>query len=93
MLRPGGYTISEFFDGGKRERDTITCGHHNGVVVVEPGQVDPKELYFCHQCAKYICIQCADEMMKTLQCTTFERRLEIMEKRDRSLRRLLGDYR
>jgi hypothetical protein len=71
--------------GGASAMGTFTCGHGNEVVVVRPGQ-DPSELGgFCRMCMKHLCATCAAKG----KCVPFEKKMEMMERRDR-LRRACG---
>lgn len=81
MRRPGGYLIVSG-PGGTTEADTVTCSHCGKVVVVKVKQ-DPSEMGgFCRLCMKHLCGPCADKG----GCDPFEKKMERMEARDRSLR-------
>jgi hypothetical protein len=81
MRRPGGYALWVDPDAPTKERDTFTCAHCNGVVVVHP-RPKPPPGGFCRMCMKSICDGCCD----VGSCTPFERKLDAMERRDRLLR-------
>lgn len=66
------------------ERDTFTCAHCNGIVIVEPAKPPEAMGGFCRMCMKCICPAC--DAVGT--CTPFERKLEEVEKADRSRRNL-----
>jgi len=81
------------------ERDTITCGHCQRVIVVKPGTASTVYLIFnrarwqweeeagafCRVCMSPICLPCCDAG----RCTPWERKLEASEAKDR-LRRSVG---
>lgn len=86
MLKPQGFVSVIGYD--VLERDTITCGHCNQIVMVKPGSATtvyyipqlvgpPKEEpgAGCYTCGKPICLTCYDEG----RCTPLERRIEQME--------------
>ena len=82
MRRPGGYAYSFSPDGAHQEVDTFTCFHCNRVVHVKP-KCSPDELGgMCRLCMKMICPACVD----LGSCDPFEKKLERIEARDRSLR-------
>jgi hypothetical protein len=84
VRRPQGYAVWDDPDRGKTERDTFTCRHCNKVVFVKPKE-DPSSLGgFCRMCAGHVCARCAGG-----SCTPFEKKLEMIEARDR-FRRSLG---
>ena len=81
MRNPGGYAY--VFDelGTQKECDTFTCHHCNRVVHVKP-KMDPTDLGgMCKLCMKMICPKCVG-----FGCTPFEKKLDIMEARDRARR-------
>lgn len=81
MRKPGGYAFIFDPDGIRQEADTFTCAHCNSVVHVKP-KCNPDDLGgMCRLCMKMVCPKCVD-----LGCSPFEKKLEIMEKRDQALR-------
>lgn len=81
MRRPGGYAYLFNEIGAVKEWDTFTCCHCNTVVRVKP-KCDPADLGGqCRLCDKPVCPRCVGK-----GCTPFEKRLEIVEARDRALR-------
>lgn len=81
MLRPGGYAFTFGPNGVQDELDTFTCAHCNRVVHVKP-KCDPDDLGGnCRLCMKMVCPECVDG-----GCTPFEKKLELIEARDRALR-------
>ena len=62
------------------ECDTFTCCHCNSIVPV-PAAPAPMVGGFCMRCMLNCCDTCSD-----LGCTPFEKKLEKMEARERSLR-------
>jgi hypothetical protein len=81
VRNPGGYAKSFDDRGIGLECDTFTCFHCNTVVHVNP-KCHPDELGgMCRLCMKMICPACVD-----LPCLPFEKKLEIMEAKDRALR-------
>lgn len=80
MRSPGGYGLLSSPEG-MTERDTFTCHHCNSVVLVKP-KTNPDEFgSMCRLCMKMVCKRCAN-----LGCTPFEKKLEMLEKRDIALR-------
>lgn len=64
------------------EADTATCRHCNYVWIVRSTKgTDADPGGWCGMCSALICKRCAGK-----GCTPFERRLDQMEARDRSLR-------
>jgi hypothetical protein len=102
MLRPQGKVeiFGDFREGVQTlERDTITCGHCNHIVMVKPGTGStvyyipqlagpPREEpgAFCRVCMHAICLRCCDLGI----CTPLERHLEELEARGRAQRSLGG---
>lgn len=99
MLRhAGSFTITDP-DRPLVERDTISCGHCQRILVVKPHTASTVYLVFdraswtwqeeagafCRVCMSAICLPCCAQG----RCTPWERRLEASEARDR-LRRSLG---
>ena len=84
MRRPQGYAIT--IDPALAhavEEDTFTCAHCNSIVFVKPGQLDADA---CRACDRHICPPCKGELVRTMKCVPFERKLEIIEARDGLLR-------
>jgi hypothetical protein len=76
--RPQGYAYSWDRQTGemRKEADTITCAHCNGVVHL-PVKADPnKDFGFCRMCMKATCARC----QATGECKPFEKKLEEIEK-------------
>ncbi len=97
MLKPGGYFISTDPDPRKGtgqtavvERDSITCGHCNCIVLVKP-MCPAHEMPFalCWGCRRHICLKCDVERARTLKCDVIENKLERWEASDR-FRREVG---
>lgn len=97
MLRPGGYFVSTDPDPTKSqgqtavtEKDTITCGHCNGLVLV-PAMCKPEDMPYalCWGCRRHICLACDEIRTRTLKCDVIENKLERWEASDR-LKRDLG---
>ncbi|GAB5506690.1 MAG: hypothetical protein Rhirs2KO_18530 [Rhizobiaceae bacterium] len=58
MRNPGGFLICEDVSGRVEERDTFTCGHCNGIVVVGP-RSDPADMGGrCYICDSLVCPRC-----------------------------------
>lgn len=96
MLKPGGYLISTDPDPTKSqgqtavvEKDTITCGHCNAVVIV-PAMCAAHEMTYalCWGCRRNICLKCDAERARTLKCDVIEDKLERWEASDRFKRDL-----
>lgn len=66
---------------GILERDTFTCIHCNAVVHVKPKVPMDEFGSMCRNCMKMVCPKCADG-----PCVPFEKKLELMEARERALR-------
>jgi hypothetical protein len=77
------------------ERDTITCGHCNQIVLVKPGTASTVYLFpqlegpdkeeagaCCRQCMRSVCLRCHREGI----CLPMLKRIEQMEARGRLLR-------
>ena len=71
-----------FTAGPQTERDTLTCGHCQRIIVVPPGTGVSTPVPFCRSCMSYICTGCNT----IASCTPWEKRLEAMESRARLLR-------
>jgi hypothetical protein len=95
MLRPQGYV--QVFGLNQIERDTITCGHCNKIVLVKPGTATTVYLFpqlvgpdkeepgaMCKQCMSAICLECYDAAV----CTPLMKQIELMESRQRMWRGL-----
>ena len=97
MLKPGGYFISTDPDPRKGtgqtavvERDSVTCGHCNRIVLVKPMcQAHEMTYALCWGCRRNICLACDAERAKTLTCDVIEKKLERWEAADR-FRREVG---
>jgi hypothetical protein len=72
--------------GVNDEADSFTCVHCNSVVFVKPFQSAADAGGWCMNCAKPICMACADQG----QCTPFLRKIEQEEARDRLHRQICG---
>ena len=64
---------------GRREVETFTCCHCNGISDVPPP--DATEVGFCNRCMSRECLPCA----RKNKCIPFEKKLEKMEARGRLL--------
>ena len=86
MRRPQGYGVEFSPEGIVKEEDSFTCGHCNAVVFVAP-LADPSSFGgFCRLCMRHVCEPCAGQG----GCDPFEKKLERMESKGRSLRAILG---
>ena len=87
MRNPHGY-LTVVGERESFERDTITCGHCNKVVLVKPGTASTVYLIprpdgswieeagaGCSVCGSPVCLPCHDDGL----CLPIEKRLEIME--------------
>lgn len=102
MLRPHGQItiVGDFAmapaEGGKIERDTITCGHCQRLVFVKPNTVSTVYLIpqfmapdkeepgaGCAICRRAVCLTCYADG----RCHTWERKIEEMEQRGRLILR------
>ena len=90
MLRPKGYV--QVFGYNVIERDSITCGHCNKIVMVKPGTATTVYLLpqivgpdkeepgaMCKQCMSAICLECYDKGV----CLPLMKQIEQMEARGR----------
>lgn len=85
MFRAGGYSYSFDPTGMCQECDTFTCFHCNTIVKV-PTKSKPEDIGgLCKICMKMICPSCVDQ-----GCTPFEKKIEALEARDRTLRSYEG---
>ena len=77
-----GYATVTGPGGVQEESDTATCVHCNSVWIVRSTDKTKEELGgWCRMCQKAVCPNCADK-----GCTPFEKKLALMESRDRMLR-------
>lgn len=63
---------------GVYEGVTYTCGHCQTIVFMN--SLRTRERHFCRGCSHVICDGCAEEKAKTLQCVTFEQKVEALLK-------------
>ncbi len=75
----GTLIITDPYASAPIERDTFTCCHCNGIVVVPPPPA-PMPGGYCGMCSKPVCEACVGH-----GCTPFEKKLEAMERRGRLL--------
>lgn len=61
---------------GMYESATYTCNHCQSVVVMNPQRT--RERHVCKGCAHVICDGCAEEKARTLQCVTFEQKVDLV---------------
>lgn len=88
MRRPQGYAITVDPELPTIEEDTFTCSHCNSIVFVAPGQLDADA---CRACDRHICPPCKGELVRTMKCVPWEKRMEAMEREHRlRMRNLLG---
>ena len=81
MRKPQGYGVMFGPDGVIEEHDTRTCAHCNTVHKIYP-RMKPEDMGgLCKICMGLICSRCVD-----LGCTPFEKKLEMVEAKDRALR-------
>lgn len=91
MRRPQGY-ITIVSDAVSIERDSVSCGHCNAIVMVKPFTASTVYLIpqligppleepgaMCRVCMRPVCLACHDDG----RCTPLERRLEQMEAQGR----------
>lgn len=71
----------EEISAGTFEADTFSCVHCNRVVHVKARANIDEFGSMCRNCMKMVCPACANG-----PCIPFEKRLQIMEDRDRTLR-------
>lgn len=74
MRKPGGALICTSPEGEK-VRDTFTCGHCGGMVVVGEKERAEDIGGLCKLCMRLICAACVDRGL----CDPFERKLERAE--------------
>lgn len=100
MRNPSGYATVTDPDRPLLERDTITCGHCQTIVFVQPGTGATTYLLWnpqtrrwdahagaaCRVCMRPVCLACDADG----RCTPWEQRLEQAEARDRLLRAATG---
>lgn len=84
MRKPQGYATVTLDGVITEEQDTFTCKHCNGIVPVKPFQTDTDS---CRVCDGHICPACAGELVRTLKCVPFEKRMDLAE-RGAALQRL-----
>lgn len=88
--RAQGYLIITSPDVGglgvAKERDTFTCNHCGGLVIVDPGKDPATYGGWCGGCGKLICPKCEARKAQTLTCTTIEKKLEVAERQWRTRR-------
>jgi hypothetical protein len=95
MRRPQGYATIVSPDHPVIERDSVTCGHCNVVVLVKPGTGATTYLFpqtqgpdteapgaMCRVCMRAVCLRCHADG----RCMPLEQRIEQMEARDRMLK-------
>jgi hypothetical protein len=87
MRRPGGYMTVTEPDKATIERDTFTCGHCNGIVIVLPNQPPEDMGGQCKLCMSLTCAHCTG----LGRCDPFEKKLERMEAKDRLYRAARGE--
>lgn len=81
MRRPGGALICTSSDG-ESHTDTFTCGHCNGIVLVD-GTARAEDVGgMCRLCMTLTCPACTDKGA----CDPFEKKLERTEARYHALR-------
>ena len=85
--------VQVFCDDGRTiERDTITCGHCNRIVLVKPGTASTVYVFpqmagpdkeepgaFCRMCMKPVCLRCHD----VGTCAPLMKQIEAMERNGR----------
>jgi hypothetical protein len=72
--------LATFTDGKTIERDTLTCGHCNKIMVIEYMQLADNITYggLCRGCEQHICATC----YAVPKCNHIERWCDEIEKRD-----------
>ena len=61
---------------GLYECATYTCNHCQSVVVMNPNRT--RERHVCRGCMHVICDGCAEEKAHTLQCVTFQQKVDLI---------------
>lgn len=61
---------------GVYESATYTCHHCQSIVVMNPQRT--RERHVCRGCMHVICDGCAEEKARTLQCVTFNQKVDIL---------------
>lgn len=61
---------------GVYESATYTCGHCQAIVVMNPNRT--RERHVCRGCMHVICDGCAKEKARTLQCVTFQQKIDLL---------------
>jgi hypothetical protein len=59
---------------GLYESATYTCNHCQAIVVMNPNRT--RERHYCGGCSHIICDGCAAEKARTLQCVTFQQKVD-----------------
>ena len=71
-------------NGPGREADVLSCAHCQFQIFVQPPKgKDSVRIDRCGQCDAAVCPKCADELVRTLKCAPFQKRLETIESRAR----------
>lgn len=61
---------------GLYEGACYTCNHCQAVVMVN--SLRTRERHVCRGCMHVICDRCAEEKAKTLQCVTFQQKVDLL---------------
>jgi hypothetical protein len=61
---------------GLYESATYTCNHCQAIVVMNPNRT--RERHVCRGCMHVICDGCAAEKARTLQCVTFQQKVDLL---------------
>lgn len=61
---------------GVYESATYTCGHCQAIVVMNANRT--RERHVCRGCMHVICDGCATEKARTLQCVTFQQKIDLL---------------
>ncbi len=70
----GSFAAPAVSKGQAYESAVIVCSHCQYAVVRNPKRT--REIEWCSKCDKYICDDCSIVMNKTLECKSFERRMD-----------------
>ncbi len=81
MRNAGWYSVMVDPFNGSTEAEGFVCSHCNSVVAVKPKSSPDDFGSMCRNCMRMVCAKCAN-----FGCTPFEKKLEIVEARDRALR-------
>lgn len=73
-----------FTAGPHVERDTLTCGHCQLIILVKPGNGVSTAVPFCRGCMTYVCEVCSGKA----ECRPWEKQLEAIESRGRFFKSL-----